>query len=100
MATKAATATTDHDEIRRWVEERGGFPACVCGTGTEEDTGLIRIDFPGYSGKETLKRISWEDWFEKFEESQLAFLHQDEKDGHPSRFSKLIRRESSSSRRR
>jgi len=25
--------TTDHDEIRRWVEARGGKPATVKGTG-------------------------------------------------------------------
>lgn len=90
----AAKSTTNHEEIRRWVEERGGFPACVCGTGDEEDTGLLRIDFPGYSGKESLKRISWNDWFEKFEEKKLAFLHQDEKDGELSRFSKIVSRSS------
>ncbi len=90
----AAKSTTDHKKIRRWVEERGGFPACVCGTGGKHDTGLIRIDFPGYSGEETLKQISWEEWFEKFEEKKLAFLHQDDKDGVQSRFSKLVSRES------
>jgi hypothetical protein len=88
----SAKATTNHDEIRQWVEDRGGFPACVCGAGGKEDTGMIRIDFPGYSGSESLKRISWDDWFEKFEEKNLAFLHQDEKDGKQSRFSKLVSR--------
>ena len=87
----SATATTNHEEIKRWVEDRGGHPACVCGTGGKEDTGMIRIDFPGYSGEETLKEISWKDWFEKFEEKNLAFLHQEEKN---SRFSKLVSRES------
>lgn len=86
-----AKATIDHDEIRRWVEERGGHPACVCGTGGREDTGMIRVDFPGYSGEESLKQISWDDWFEKFEEKKLAFLHQDERQ---SRFSKLVSRDS------
>jgi hypothetical protein len=67
-------ATTDHEEIRRWVEERGGWPACVKGTGGWEDPGLLRIDFPGYSGEESLQKITWEEFFEKFEESGLAFL--------------------------
>ena len=43
-------ATTDHDEIRRWAEERGAKPSCVKGTGGKRDTGMIRLDFPGYSG--------------------------------------------------
>ena len=89
----AAKATMDHEEIRKWVEERGGHPAAVKGTGTEEEAGLIRIDFPGYSGA-NLEPISWEEWFEKFEDKKLAFLHQDEKNGHESRFFKLVSRES------
>lgn len=86
----AAKRTTDHDVIRRWVEERGGCPARVKGTGGDDDAGLLRIDFPGYSGQQSLEPISWEDFFEKFEESGLAFLYQ-ESEGE-SRFSKLVHR--------
>lgn len=86
--------TTDHDEIRRWVEERGGWPACVKGTGGEGDPGLLRIDFPGYSGEETLQRISWEEFFGAFEKHRLAFLYQDKtSDGKVSRFNKLVSRD-------
>src|SRR4051812_2827958 len=57
--------------------------------------GILRIDFPGYSGKDTLEEVSWDDFFEKFEDSQLAFLYQDQaKSGRPSRFNKLVSRES------
>ncbi len=91
---RSAHKTTDHEFIRRWVEERGGWPARVKGTGGGDDPGLIRIDFPGYSGGESLERISWEEWFEKFEENQLALLHRDmkHKDGELDRFNKLVRR--------
>src|SRR5690242_10916895 len=89
-----ANTTTDHEEIRKWVEERGGHPACVCGTGDGDEIGMIRIDFPGYSGEGKLKPISWEECFEKFEEKKLAFLFQEEKDGHESRFNKLVSRKS------
>jgi hypothetical protein len=83
-----ATVTTKHEEIRSWVEERGGRPARVKGTG------VLVIDYPGYSGEETLEPISWEEFFEEFEENNLAFLYQDETaDGKKSRFSKLISRE-------
>jgi len=86
--------TTDHDEIRRWVEERGGHPATVRRTmGKGNDPGILRIDYPGYSGKESLEEISWDEFFDKFEEEKLAFLYQDETAGGDcSRFSKIIAR--------
>lgn len=86
-----AKTTTNHNQIRQWVEKRGGSPARVKSTGDRNDPGILRIDYPGFSGEETLETISWEEFFEKFEESRLAFLFQDEPD---SRFSKLINRDS------
>jgi hypothetical protein len=53
------------------------------------DPGVLRIDYPGFSGTDTLERIDWEQWFEWFDRDRLAFLYQDKKD---SRFSKLIAR--------
>ena len=79
--------TTDHDEIRRWVEERDGHPARV------EGTNLLRIDYPGFSGEQTLEQISWDEFFEIFDENKLAFIYQEEtKDGGESRFSKFVER--------
>ena len=90
---RSGHATTNHDFIRRWVEERGGHPAKVKGTGTEDDPGMIRIDFPGFSG-DSLEEISWEDWFRAFDENELAFLHRDMEHGKGDldRFNKLVRR--------
>lgn len=89
----AATAITDHEEIRQWAEERGAKPACVRGTGGRGDTGMIRLDFPGYSGSESLEEISWDDWFEKFDKEGLALLHQESTaSGQKSNFNKLISR--------
>ena len=87
--------TTDHEEIRNWVEERDGSPARVKNTDKAGSGGLLRIDYPGFSGEDTLEAISWEEFFVAFEENNLAFLYQDEtKDGKKSRFSKLIDRDS------
>jgi hypothetical protein len=86
--------TTDHDKIRRWVEERGGKPAAVKGTGSGDDPGVLRIDFPGYTGEEALRQITWAEFFDKFDKEKIAFLYQEEtKDGNESRFSKLTNRE-------
>ncbi|KIG18997.1 1,4-alpha-glucan branching enzyme [Enhygromyxa salina] len=86
----SAKTTTNHTTIKQWVEQRGGHPAHVKRTGDgDDDPGILRVDFPGYSGGKTLEKISWTEFFEKFESSELAFLYQDEPD---SRFSKLISR--------
>ena len=94
-ADSGAKTTTDHEEIRGWVEERGGKPARVKGTGNKQGVGVLRIDYPGFSGEDTLETITWDEFFTAFEENGLAFLYQDEtKDGSESRFSKLIARDS------
>ncbi|HET7585304.1 MAG TPA: hypothetical protein VFK13_10370 [Gemmatimonadaceae bacterium] len=86
--------TTDHTIIKQWAEERGARPACVKGTGSGDDVGMIRLDFPGYSGKESLEPISWEQWFRKFDESKLAFLYGDRTaDNARSNFNKLVSRD-------
>lgn len=93
-AEGAAQATTNHEEIRRWVEERKGKPACVRGTGDKNDIGMLRIDMPGYIGEDKLEHIEWDEWFGKFEEKRLAFLHQDKTaDGSKSNFNKLVSRD-------
>ena len=94
MATSQSTTTTDHDEIRRYVEERGGKPARVKGTGDDSDPGILRIDFPGGAGEESLEPMEWEEWFEKFDENGLAAILQERKaDGEPSTFIKLVSRD-------
>lgn len=90
-ADSEAQPTKDLDEIKSWVEARGGTPARVRGTGSGKDPGLLRIDFPGYSGEQSLEHISWDEWYEKFQENNLTFLHQDKtKNGQQSRFFKLV----------
>src|SRR5690606_8100911 len=51
-----AKTTTDHDEIRKWAEERGGRPSVVR---TDGEGGILRIDFQ--EPDENLEEISWED---------------------------------------
>ncbi len=86
-----ANITTDHKTIRTWAEERGGQPATVRGTGKKEP-GILRLDFEPRD--EALEPISWDDFFDKFDEADLAFLYQEEtRDGKPSRFHKFVARE-------
>jgi len=95
MATHSSRTITDHEEIRRWAEERDAHPACVRGTGGEGDPGMIRLDFPGYSGAQKLQEISWDDWFQSFDDNNLALVVQDRTaGGQRSNFNKLVARES------
>ncbi len=88
----SAKLTTNHAQIRNWVEERGGHPATVKRTSTGKDpAGILRIDFPGFSGARSLKPVSWDEWFRVFDERRLGFLHQNRTaSGKPSRFNKLV----------
>lgn len=89
----ASKTTTDHNEIKKWAEERQGKPALVRGTEDNQDgAGLLRINFPGYA-EENLKDISWDEFFETFDSKNLAFLYQDEVEGEKSRFFKLVNKE-------
>jgi hypothetical protein len=91
MTAHDAITTTDYGEIRRWAEERGGKPATVRGTGDGEEAGVLRIAF---TDNEDLEAIDWDEFFDKFEEAHLAFLHQDKTaNGKPSRFFKFVERE-------
>lgn len=94
MATEHSHTTIDHDEIRQWAEEKGGRPATVKNTERGgEHAGILRINFPGSSADDSLEDIDWDTFFNKFEESRLAFVYEDETaEGAESRFGKFVRR--------
>jgi hypothetical protein len=87
--TSEAKTTRDHDKIRRWAEERGGKPSAVADTMSPGDPGILRLDFDPKDRK--LDVLTWGEFFEKFDESELTFLYQEETaDGKKSRFHKFI----------
>jgi hypothetical protein len=92
--SRNACVTIDHEKIRRWAEERKGVPSVVKRTRrSEQGEGILRIDFPGFSGQGTLEAVPWDEWFDIFDKRKLAFLYQHRKaDGEPSTFNKLVRR--------
>jgi len=90
--TTESTTTTDHDQIRRWVEARQGTPAAVAATEADDDPGILRVRFSEESADE-LETIGWDEFFDKFDEAELAFLYQEQTaDGGTSRFHKFIKR--------
>jgi ferritin-like metal-binding protein YciE len=86
--------TTDHEEIRRWAEERGAHPACVKGTRAKDGSCLLRLDFPGYTGEESLEPITWDQFFQIFDQRGLALVYEEKTSkGEKSNFNKLVSRE-------
>jgi hypothetical protein len=90
MADSTTLETTDHEVIRAWAERRGAKPAMVRDTKSGEG-GVLRLDFPGYSG-EKLEQVSWDEWFKVFDDRKLRFVYQEHtKDGSDSNFFRLVR---------
>lgn len=94
MTEQHGTRHTDnHDIIRKWAEERNARPTRVKRTGSGGDPGVLRLDFPGYSGEDELEEISWDEFFRKFDEEGLDFIYQDRTaSGEISNFNKLVSR--------
>jgi len=96
-----ANVTTDHETIRHWTEARGGKPASVKTTHRKGDAGILRLIFPKspYAEDDSLEEISWDEFFEKFDEAHLALLYQEKTSGgERSLFSKLIGRDTAEAR--
>ena len=91
MASLSKT-TRDPEEIQKWAEERGGKPAHVKTTESGEDIGILRIEFPGFGDREaSLEPITWEEFFEKFNDRDLVLIYQEETaEGEKSNFNKLV----------
>jgi len=88
-----AKTTIDHATIQKWVEQRGGHPAHVKASGSSADPGVLRIDFPGFSGEGKLEQLGWDQFFESFDRNELTFIYQDRtRGGKESRFNKLVSR--------
>lgn len=91
----SAKTTGNHDEIRKWVEKRGGHPAVVAATENSGggDGGLLRIDYdePGGNDDDLLHRITWDEFFRIFDENDISFVYDRNGD---SRFSKFVAKES------
>ncbi len=84
-----AKRTQNHEEIRRWAEERKAKPTIVKGSE------ILRFDFEerDESGDEALRPVPWEKFFEVFDNRDLEFLYQEHtQDGKPSRFNKFVSR--------
>ena len=77
--------TADHAEIRRWVEEHGGYPGLVAAADGRE---RLAVAF----GSDHERRVSWEEFFERFDRESLAFAYDPDGNGDAIASAKLVSR--------
>jgi hypothetical protein len=84
--------TIDHETIRTWVERRGSTAARVT-EAVDDDPGSLAV-VPEDTDDDSVERIPWEEFFRIFEEENLAFVHQTERDDPDERwFCRFVDRE-------
>ncbi|MFC7157356.1 hypothetical protein ACFQPA_18160 [Halomarina halobia] len=72
------TATTERALVRDVIREYDGYPAHRRGSEGEGDRGLLCVGFrDGGStiGDDDVKELSWEEFFEEFDEKELALVY-------------------------
>lgn len=69
-------ATTDHEMIRQWVRERGGAPSMARRVGQPAEGALV-VNFPDDGSDGPVVDISWADFFQRFEDQNLAFVYRE-----------------------
>jgi hypothetical protein len=85
--------TKDHDEIQKWAESRGAYPAEVASTERGGEPGILRFEFPNAPNHNDskLKKIPWDEFFEKFDENDLELVYQEKTaEGQKSNFNKIV----------
>lgn len=79
--------TTNHEEIKSWITTHDGKPDLIQTPGVGNSEEGLRIDFPGKEDEEYFNEntksedISWNEFFKRFEEWNLAFMYEEKTRG-------------------
>lgn len=63
--------TTDHDEIRNWIEAHNGLPAIK--DKRDNSRGVIDIVFSAHDKNPEFEIISWDEFFDTFDSLNMEF---------------------------
>jgi hypothetical protein len=85
LAMADTFTTIDHVSIQLWAEARGGAPARVRTPDGSDHVGLLRIAFNTDSAA-AFQQIPWDVFFETFDASGLAFVHDGDSESRYFRF--------------
>lgn len=70
-------ATTDHDVIRRWADDRHATPVIIEGPSGDDRVGELTLDFDFGNALEDLRQLTWDEWLAAFDERGLRFRFSD-----------------------
>lgn len=88
---KSNNRTTDHRQIKNWVNARAGIPVRIKKTSPMHKEGFLHIYFPDSNeDSDGFQRITWQHFFDVFQSAQLAFLYENAMN---SRFHRFVNRE-------
>ena len=75
MAPSEEIVTINPDIIREWVQERGGEPMKMRGTGSSGmDPTVLAVVFPGARANPSLEPLGWDEWLAELDDQQLAVV--------------------------
>ncbi|NGX85294.1 hypothetical protein [Aequorivita sp. KMM 9714] len=92
MNSDELKTTDNHTTIKNWVEARDGVPAMTEGIANTSMAGkMLRINF--HNNKENLSNISWDVFFEIFDENNFQLLYDDRTiDGKKSNYYQFVKK--------
>jgi hypothetical protein len=75
LSVPAGGFTTDHEQIRCWIQHHRGAPARIPGPAASAGGGTmpLLVDFLGRRPGPDLEHISWQQWFDQFDDAHLVF---------------------------
>jgi hypothetical protein len=69
--------TTDRKVIEKWIKSRNGWPAIkrqITSNGVEV---ILSIVFPDSEAVDIIRMLSWDEFFEKFNQQKLVFVYEE-----------------------
>jgi len=75
--------TTNFSKVKEWIERHSGFPAIVKGLSADEYDRSDMIEVAFDPDNPELERVSWEEFFDWFEEEHLALRYETKEEGQP-----------------
>lgn len=85
--------TIEHRVVREWAEKRGLVPTTIRGTWGSDLPTPLQLTEPEADADPARIELTWDQFFEIFEDRQLAFTYQDDDvSGVPSQYYKFERR--------
>lgn len=69
--------TTDHGLIKKWAEARHGYPAVIRKITDAGMDLVLSFVFPDIETEGIARKLSWDEFFERFDQQRLVFVYDD-----------------------